>query len=94
MKRVYSKPCIAVENFVLQDSIAASCSATINIGTVQNCDDTVIEGIDSGLAAQIMGLVNLGYFTDSSSCSSPYSNESDSTDKICYFTSANNLFSS
>ena len=94
MKRVYSKPCIAVENFVLQDSIAASCSATINIGTTKSCSDTVIEGIDSSLAAQIMVFVNMGYFTDSSLCKSPYSNESDSTDKICYFTSANNLFSS
>lgn len=95
MKKVYSKPCIAVENFVLQDSIAASCSTTINIGTQLNCGDTTIEGnIDPSLAAQIMGLVNMGYFT-AALCQYAYSgDEPDSSDTICYFTSTNNLFSS
>ena len=30
MKKKYSKPCIAVENFVLQEFIAGSCSVKMN----------------------------------------------------------------
>lgn len=93
MKRVYSKPCIAVENFILQDSIAAGCSAKINIGS--SCADHSVDGVEgSTVEAQIVGFVDKGYFVDGL-CSKKYSGgEADPSDGVCYFTAANNVFRS
>lgn len=94
MKKVYSKPCIAVENFIVQDSIAAGCSAKINLASSDNCTDTEIEGADANLEAQILGWTSMGYFPDTTVCTTKYFGEEDASDGICYFTAANNVFRS
>lgn len=94
MKKVYSKPRIAVEDFIVQDSIAAGCSAKINFTTTSECSDTVVDGADENLQGQILGWANLGYFPDTDVCSKKYSGSDDESDEVCYFTAANNVFRS
>lgn len=94
MRKTYSKPCIAVENFLIQDSIAAGCAAKINLGNSDSCTDTTIEGYNASLQAQILGWVNMGYFPDTTICKTKYFGADDASDGICYFTAANNVFRS
>lgn len=92
MKKVYSKPCIAVEDFLIQDSIAAGCAVKINIGNGNSCKGYTLEGVPDTLGNQILGWVNMGYFT-SGLCSLKYEGP-EATDGICYFTAVNNVFRS
>ena len=75
MKKKYSKPCIAVENFVLQEFIAGSCSVKMNYAndTCVTEDKLTTGGIDDKLAAQIKGIIHeYQYFQSTSTCSNEY----------------------
>ena len=65
MKKKYSKPCIAVENFVLQEFIAGSCSVKMNYAndTCVTEDKLTTGGIDDKLAAQIKAIIQAGIRT-------------------------------
>ncbi len=98
MKKKYSKPCIAVENFVLQEFIAGSCSVKMNYAndtcvTLGKLEDN---GIDPVLAKQIYGIiVDDKFFQSTSTCQYKYNdNGSDATDGVCYFTATNTIFAS
>lgn len=92
MKKEYSKPCIAVENFLLQEFIAGSCNVKMNYA---NGDCVTIEkltdgGVNATLAKQIAGLIKTdNYFTYS--CENVYDG-TDASDGYCYFTAANAIF--
>ena len=96
MKKKYSKPCIAVENFVLQEFIAGSCSVKMNYAndtcvTLGKLEDN---GIDPVLAKQIYGIiVDDKFFQSTSTCSNEYKG-TDATDGVCYFTATNAIFAS
>ena len=96
MKKKYSKPCIAVENFVLQEFIAGSCSVKMNYANdtcVTLCKLTDNE-IDPVLAAQIYGMIHEEhYFQSTPTCSNEYKG-TDATDGVCYFTATNAIFAS
>ena len=94
MKKEYSKPCIAVENFLLQEFIAGSCNVKMNYANDNCVSVSKLEqaGVNSILAAQIAGLVVTDKFF-SSSCSNQYSG-TDASDGYCYFTAANAIFAS
>lgn len=94
MKKEYSKPCIAVENFLLQEFIAGSCNIKMNYATgyCVTVEKLEKEGVASTLASQIAGLVKEDkYF--SSSCENMYSG-TDASDGYCYFTATNAIFAS
>ena len=96
MKKKYSKPCIAVENFVLQEFIAGSCSVKMNYAndTCVTEDKLTTGGIDDRLAAQIKGIIHeYQYFQSTSTCSKEYKG-TDATDGVCYFTATNAIFAS
>ena len=96
MKKKYSKPCIAVENFVLQEFIAGSCSVKMNYAndTCVSVDKLMKAGIDKNLAEQINGMIAVDkFFQSTSTCSNEYKG-TDATDGVCYFTATNAIFAS
>lgn len=96
MKKKYSKPCIAVENFVLQEFIAGSCSVKMNYAndTCVTEDKLISGGINSDLAKQIKGIIGeYKYFQSTSTCDNEYKG-TDPTDGVCYFTATNAIFAS
>lgn len=96
MKKKYSKPCIAVENFVLQEFIAGSCSVKMNYAnnTCVTIDKLKAGGINDNLAAQIYGMiVEDKFFQSTPTCFYEYKG-SDATDGVCYFTATNAIFAS
>lgn len=95
MKKKYSKPCIAVENFVLQEFIAGSCSVKMNYAndTCVTVDKLEKGGISSVLAEQLKGTIHeYQYFQSTPTCSYEY--PGDPTDGVCYFTATNAIFAS
>ena len=96
MKKKYSKPCIAVENFVLQEFIAGSCSVKMNYAndTCVSVDKLTKAGIDKKLAEQINGMIAVDkFFQSTPTCSYEYKG-TDQTDGVCYFTATNAIFAS
>ena len=96
MKKKYSKPCIAVENFVLQEFIAGSCSVKMNYAnnTCVSVDKLTNAGIDKDLAEQINGMIVVDkFFQSTSTCDNEYKGK-DPTDGVCYFNATNAIFAS
>ena len=86
MKKKYEKPLIAVENYVLTQTIA-DCGVKIGFAD----SDCVID--DNDAPRGFRDLANIGYFTASGCDYEPPSNP-DGYDKICYHTQAAMLFTS
>lgn len=94
MKKVYQKPQVCVENFVLSQQITAC--AYLKIGF--NSGDCVINNRDHADKlipgyGEVLGLAKVGYFWDPSGCQILGSFAKDS-DLICYHTLANLAFTS
>lgn len=88
MKKKYEKPLIAVENYVLTQTIA-DCGVKIGFAD-RYC---VID--DNDAPRGFRDLASIGYFTASGSgCFFEPSSNQDGYDKICYHTQAAMLFTS
>ena len=86
MKKKYEKPLIAVENYVLTQTIA-DCGVKIGFAD----SDCVID--DNDTPRGFRDLASIGYFT-ASGCRFELSSNEDGYDKICYHTQAAMLFTS
>lgn len=89
MKKSYDKPRVAIEDFVLNQFIAGSCSVKTNLRDSCYADnrDTWFSQLDPFTQAAI----NAGQFADTLGCSL---NADDDNDTICYHTQGSPLFQS
>lgn len=84
MKKVYEKPVIVFESFVMSASIAAGCENKTNLPSQNQC----------GIQMEGVGMV---FVTGMTGCTDfPVNTEEDSFNGICYHTptEGNNLFTS
>ena len=86
MKKQYVKPMIAVEQYVLSQTIA-SCATKIGFEN----SECVIKDRDA--TNQMKDLAYSGFFTEQGNCSI-YATGMSGDDKFCYHTNANAAFSS
>lgn len=94
MKKAYQKPEIAIENFLLNQFIAGSCSAKINLSD-GSCFDAWYSGGMQGVSPDIKWQIEnqLLFLTGSELCQKIVP-PGESTDGVCYFTQGNALFQS
>ena len=91
MKKVYQKPEIAVENFLLNQFIAGSCSIKMNQS--ESCYNDWEAGGMTGASPDIVWQIqNQNLFLDGYATCSKSPNEP--TDGVCYFTQGTALFQS
>lgn len=91
MKKTYQKPAIAIEDFVLNQFIAGSCS--IDTNHAEDCFDIWKSGGMDGVSGDIKWQIESGnYFLDTYTACVNVPNEE--ADGICYHTQGSPLFTS
>lgn len=93
MKKTYSKPQIAVENYYLSETISAGCSNTVSFTTISNCQNNFDPAVEADFNQQTM----IGLFASTSGLNACFAVPTDDSKftATCYFTSTgNNVFAS
>lgn len=91
MKKAYQKPAIAIENFVLNQFIAGSC--TLKMNHSETCYEDWEDSGMSGASGDIKWQITVqNFFLDTySSC---FNVPDEETDGVCYHTQGSPLFQS
>lgn len=89
MKKQYRKPEIAIEDFVLNQFIAGSCTVKTNLR--DTCYSANYDEWSKELDPFTLAAIKAGQFIEKLSCTV---NADDDDDKICYHTQGSPLFQS
>lgn len=89
MKKQYRKPEIAIEDFVLNQFIAGSCTVKTNLR--DTCYSANYDEWSKELDPFTLAAIKAGQFIEKLSCAV---NADDDNDKICYHTQGSPLFQS